>query len=121
KFVEESDIDCLAVSIGNRHGAYVDPLDLDWDRLTAIRDATPIPLALHGASGLPDDDLRRAVANGIGKVNFNAELRETYFTALKHRAPEHESSLDLASLGRDLTQATATIVETKLRLLGWGS
>ena len=121
EFVERSGIDCLAVSIGNRHGVYVDPPNLDWDRLAAIREATPIPLALHGASGLSEDDLRRAVDNGIGKINFNTELRDSYFAELRRRVPQHEASLDLAALGMELTEATAKVVESKLRLLGWGN
>ena len=78
RFLAATAADCLAVSIGNVHGTYRDEPKLDWDRLDAIEARVPVPLSLHGASGLPDGDLRRAVAAGVRKVNVNAELRQTY-------------------------------------------
>lgn len=81
RFLAVTAADCLAVSIGNVHGAYVGEPKLDWDRLDAIEAGASVPLSLHGASGLPDVDLRRAVAAGVRKVNVNAELREVYLDA----------------------------------------
>jgi ketose-bisphosphate aldolase len=78
RFVAASAADCLAVSIGNVHGTYAAQPQLDWERLDAIESAATVPLSLHGASGLPDADLRRAVAAGVRKVNVNAELRQVY-------------------------------------------
>jgi tagatose 1,6-diphosphate aldolase GatY/KbaY len=78
RFLAATAADCLAVSIGNVHGTYRSEPKLDWDRLDAIEAITATPLSLHGASGLPDADLRRAVAAGVRKVNVNAELRQTY-------------------------------------------
>ena len=73
--------DCLAVSIGNVHGTYRDPPAFDWSRLAAIRFAGGAPLSLHGASGVPDAMLQRALRAGIAKVNFNTELRQAYIAA----------------------------------------
>ena len=72
---------CLAVSIGNVHGVYREPPALDWLRLEAIRERVDVPLSLHGASGIPDADVRRAVSLGIAKVNVNADLRREYLDA----------------------------------------
>jgi tagatose 1,6-diphosphate aldolase GatY/KbaY len=80
-FVRSSGVDCLAVSIGNIHGHYTGAPVLDWERLERLRVAGA-PLALHGASGLPDADVSRAVSSGIAKVNVNTELRAAYFDAL---------------------------------------
>ena len=69
---------------------------LDWERLERLRGAGA-PLALHGASGLPDADVSRAVALGIAKVNVNTELRAAYFGALGHglaRAPRRSTCED---------------------------
>jgi tagatose 1,6-diphosphate aldolase GatY/KbaY len=100
-FVEATGIDCLAVSIGNVHGTYSRPLRLDWDRLVQIKERVPhLPLSLHGASGIPDKDLRRAVGLGICKVNVNTELRRRYFRALSaglHDSIEGVRLLDLQS------------------------
>ena len=64
-FVKESGLDTLAISIGNVHGLYKGDPHLDFDRLTAIRDATNIPLVLHGGSGISDEDFRKAASLGI--------------------------------------------------------
>ena len=79
----ETGADCLAVSIGNVHGVYREPPDLDWARLEAIRTSTRQPLSLHGASGIPEDELRRAIRSGIAKVNFNTELRQAYLASTR--------------------------------------
>ena len=69
------------MSIGNAHGHYATAPRLDWERLGAVRAATGVALSLHGASGLPDEMVRHAVASGITKVNVNTELREAYLDA----------------------------------------
>ncbi len=73
-FVAETGIDALAVSIGNAHGQYVKLPRLDFDRLAAIRRTVSVPLVLHGGSGTPPEDLRRAISLGIAKVNVATEL-----------------------------------------------
>lgn len=70
KFVELTDVDCLAVAIGTVHGVYKGTPKLDLQRLQAIRDAVDIPLVMHGGSGLPVSDFKNAIAHGINKINF---------------------------------------------------
>ena len=84
-FVERTGVDALAVAIGNVHGFTPDPVRLDLERLAEIAAATPVPLVLHGASGLPAEDLLGAVELGVVKVNVNAELRRAYIGALQRR------------------------------------
>ena len=117
RYSEETGADCIAVSIGNVHGHYAAPPALDWVRLERIRELVDVPLALHGASGLPDTDLRRAVAAGICKVNVNTELRERLFAELERRMPETASGLRLLELESALADAVAEIAAEKLRLL----
>ena len=74
EFVKRTGIDALAVSIGNAHGAYTKLPRLDFERLAHLREATNIPLVLHGGSGTPPDDLRRAISLGIAKVNVATEI-----------------------------------------------
>lgn len=73
-YVAETGIDALAVSIGNAHGQYTKLPQLDFPRLAAIHQAVSIPLVLHGGSGTPEADLRRAISLGIAKVNVATEL-----------------------------------------------
>ena len=62
EFVRSTAVDALAVTIGNVHGAYASPPNLDWERLRSIgREARNTPLVLHGASGLPLADVHRAI------------------------------------------------------------
>jgi ketose-bisphosphate aldolase len=74
EFVKQTGIDALAVSIGNAHGAYTQLPRLDFERLAKLRESTGIPLVLHGGSGTPPDDLRKAISLGIAKVNVATEI-----------------------------------------------
>lgn len=78
EFVERTGIYSLAVAIGTAHGIYKVKPVLDVERLKDIRKVVDIPLVLHGASGLTDDQVRACVKEGICKVNFATELRVAY-------------------------------------------
>ena len=77
RFVQETGVDALAISIGNAHGNYPKLPALDFQRLAEIQSATSVPLVLHGGSGTPEKDLQRAVSLGIAKVNVATELINT--------------------------------------------
>lgn len=75
KFVKETGVTCLAVLIGNAHGHYKKPPCLDIERVKAIRKATGnIPLVLHGGSGIPDEQVKAAIAAGIRKMNIGTDV-----------------------------------------------
>jgi len=74
EYVRRTGVDALAVSIGNAHGVYTTLPRLDFERLAAIRSRVDVPLVLHGGSGTPEEDLRRALSLGIVKVNVASEL-----------------------------------------------
>jgi tagatose 1,6-diphosphate aldolase GatY/KbaY len=114
-FIARTGAACLAVSIGNVHGTYSSTPALDWPRLTAIRAATELPLSLHGASGLPDEAVRRAVAAGIAKVNVNTELREAYLDATAGALPGVRDGGDVLALHRDQTAAAQALAASRLR------
>jgi tagatose 1,6-diphosphate aldolase GatY/KbaY len=118
RFVAATGCDCLAVSIGNVHGRYAATPQLDWERLAAIRDRVEVPLSLHGASGLPDDDVRRAIALGVCKVNVNTELRERYLAELEAGLPAARDGLRLLDLGAGVVDGVAAVVAAKLEVLG---
>ncbi len=84
-FIEVTGVDSLAVAIGNSHGFYKDEPKLDFERLEAIHGLVSVPLVLHGASGIPDPDLQRAIGMGVCKVNVNTELRRAFFQSLADR------------------------------------
>jgi ketose-bisphosphate aldolase len=112
--VEMTGVACLAVSIGNVHGVYRRPPALDWARLEAIRGLVSVPLSLHGASGLPQADLRRAVSLGIAKVNVNTELRDRYLSAIAEHIEEVRRGARVLELGVKLVDAVAAVAGEKL-------
>lgn len=116
ELIDATGAGCLAVSIGNVHGRYRRPPVLDWERLAAIREHVSAPLSLHGASGIGDADVRRAVAAGIAKVNVNTELRDRYFEVLADRAGELRRGARLLRLAEELSAAIAEVVAAKLEL-----
>ncbi len=119
EFVKETGVDCLAVAVGNVHGHYSGTPNLDWEKLGEIRGRIPIPLSLHGASGLPEVDLRRAVSLGVAKFNVNTELRAAYFGFLEDELGHKAPTLNLKGLGDGVVGAIQEVVEAKLSAFGW--
>lgn len=119
-FGARSGIDCLAIAIGNVHGHYSGVPSLDWTRLREVRTRTdPLPLSLHGASGLPMPDLKKAVSLGISKINVNTELRAAYFGRLEEELGPTAATLNLKRLGDGLIEAVSEVTGAKMSAFGW--
>ncbi len=73
-FVEKTGVDALAIAVGNAHGAYKLPPKLDFERIRTIANTVDVPLVLHGGSGLTDNDFRKAIQEGISKVNIFTDI-----------------------------------------------
>ncbi|MBK1783608.1 class II fructose-bisphosphate aldolase [Prauserella cavernicola] len=113
-FVRRTGVDCLAVAIGNVHGSYRHEPRLDWQRLADIADRLPVAVSLHGTSGLPADQLRRAHELGAVKFNVNTELRRAHVGELRRALDEAPASTDVLALTERLR---ATAAETTGRFL----
>lgn len=94
EFIEKTGIDSLAIAIGTAHGLYRSDPKLDFDRLSEIRSIVDIPLVLHGASGVPDKDVRECIKRGICKVNVATELKIAFADALKSYLIENPDAND---------------------------
>jgi ketose-bisphosphate aldolase len=116
EFVERTGVDALAVAIGSVHGISDHPIHLDLDLLGRIARVVSIPLVLHGASGLDDEELRVAVQRGIAKVNFNADLRRAYLGALRE-AIDPAGDDDVVAAQRAAILAMKQVAYEKLRFL----
>jgi ketose-bisphosphate aldolase len=116
RFAADTGATCLAVSIGNVHGTYTQQPTLDWARLESVRAATPVPLSLHGASGIPDDDLRRAISIGVAKINVNTELRDAYLAASELHLQEALDGSRLLGLHGRQRAAVGEVAARKLAL-----
>lgn len=73
-FVHATGVDALAVAVGSSHAMSVRTASLDFELIARLRSAVPVPLVLHGSSGVPDDDLRKAVSAGLTKINVGTLL-----------------------------------------------
>jgi fructose-bisphosphate aldolase class II len=82
-FVEATGVDALAVAVGSSHAMTTQTAELDLELIAALRDAVPVPLVLHGSSGVPDEMLRAAVRAGIVKVNIGTALNVAYTGTLR--------------------------------------
>jgi fructose-bisphosphate aldolase class II len=90
KFVEETGIDCLAVAIGNVHLLTKGSANIDIQRLKDIRSQVSLPIAIHGGTGFPDNQIKEAIANGVAKFNVGTRLKTDYLKSVK----EYVTSLD---------------------------
>ncbi|MBX7443918.1 MULTISPECIES: class II fructose-bisphosphate aldolase [unclassified Arthrobacter] len=90
-FVSRTGAELLAVAVGNVHGKYKGEPRLRWDVLQDIAVRTHIPLVLHGASGIPAEELVKAAAMNVGKVNFNTELRTGVLATLQDQLAAHRA------------------------------
>ena len=118
RFVRETGIDALAVAIGTAHGFYVGTPVLDKARLGVIRGLVPIPLVLHGASGLSDADVRDCIALGISKVNFATELRAAFTDGVKQALAEAPNLYDPKKMGVRARDNVRRLVTEKIRMCG---
>jgi fructose-bisphosphate aldolase class II len=83
EFVDGTGVDALAVAVGSSHAMTTRTAELDLDLIAALREAVPVPLVLHGSSGVPDQTLRAAVRAGIVKINVGTALNVAYTGTLR--------------------------------------
>ena len=118
EFVERTGVTSLAVAIGTAHGFYVGTPVLDKERLSEIREVVDIPLVLHGASGLSDEDVMDCVKRGICKVNFATELRAAYSKAVKELLAEKPDTIDPKAYGKTAIAAVKELVMARMKVCG---
>ena len=112
-FVSSTMIDALAVCVGNVHGKYLSEPKLDFQRLYRIREATEIPLVMHGGSGLPNEIISECIRAGISKFNVNTELRQAYILGMSEAVDQGMS--DLISVMNLCIAKMREVVVSKIR------
>jgi fructose-bisphosphate aldolase, class II len=118
RFVAETGVDALAVSIGTLHGLYRGKPQLDFERIAQLRAACPIPLVLHGGSDTPDPDIRRAIETGIDKINIWTDVRIPFLQALKQALEGPIEKTEVNEAFAAARMAANEIIRCKNRLLG---
>src|SRR6476620_8889009 len=109
EFIKETKVDFLAVTIGNVHGKYFSEPKLDFPRLAKIRASVPVPLVLHGASGLPESMINQSIKLGVSKFNVNTEVLKTSSSL---------SDPDLLEVMEKAIDAMRSVISDKLQLFG---
>lgn len=118
EFVKITEIDSLAVAIGTAHGLYKSEPKLDFDRLLQIKNIVGVPLVLHGASGVPDNSVKRAIELGICKVNIATELKIPFADAVKNYFANHPDANDPRKYLAEGKKAMKRVVVDKIRMCG---
>ncbi|MFE0513272.1 class II fructose-bisphosphate aldolase, partial [Streptomyces sp. NPDC058964] len=116
-FLADTGVDALAVAIGSVHAMTTRTAALDHELLERLSAALPLPLVLHGSSGIPDDGLVAAVAGGIAKVNVGTALNMAMTGAIRDFLAAHPEAVDsrkYLAVGRE---AMAREVERIIRVL----
>jgi len=117
-FVEETRVDALAVAVGTAHGKYRGRPAIDFDRLERISKRVDVPLVLHGSSGVPETDIRRAVSMGVRKVNIDTDLREAFVTGIRETLKEFPDEIDPRKVLGPARDKMLAAVREKIRIFG---
>ncbi|MCL6449154.1 MAG: class II fructose-1,6-bisphosphate aldolase [Armatimonadetes bacterium] len=117
-FVEQTGVDSLAVAVGTAHGVYRGEPRLDLERLSKIRELVPVPLVLHGSSGVPDDAIREAIARGVQKINIDTDIRLAFLGAVRQALTEKPGEIDPRKILSPAREAAVEVVRKKIRLFG---
>ncbi|MFC0862137.1 class II fructose-bisphosphate aldolase [Sphaerimonospora cavernae] len=112
-FVAATGVDALAVAVGSSHAMTTREARLDHDLIAALREALAVPLVLHGSSGVPDDELRRAVAAGMKKINIGTALNIAFTAAIEGSAHRGADPRPRLTAARDrMAEAAAHLLAT---------
>lgn len=117
-FVEQTGVDSLAIAIGTAHGQYKGEPRLDFDRLARIRALVRIPIVLHGSSGVPDEQIRRAISLGVRKVNIDTNIREAFVGRMREELAQSPGEIDPRKILGPAREAAVEIIREKIRLFG---
>ena len=119
RFVEETGVVCLAVAVGTAHGRYAKPPKLDIERIKAIREATGnTALVLHGGSGVPDEEIRRAVRAGVRKMNFATDVCYAFLDTCKEVLDSPNRPVAVDTFMKKPIEAVRDFCISRIRLVG---
>lgn len=120
QFVEATGIDRLAIAVGNIHGLSFDEPTLDIERIQNIRNILPrgVTLVLHAGSGIPDNQIKDAIQEGIANIHINTDIRAAYTNELKKNFSENPDEVAMYKLDEDAIRAMKKVVKEKLKLFG---
>lgn len=117
-FVDETNVDSLAIAVGTAHGVYKGEPKLDFERIKTIKELINIPLVLHGSSGVPAESIKKAVASGINKINIDTDLRIAFTQAVRDFLNANPNNIDPRKMLLPGKEAMKAVIKEKMELFG---
>ncbi|GAA4014524.1 class II fructose-bisphosphate aldolase [Allokutzneria multivorans] len=117
-FVEATGVDALAVAVGSSHAMLTRDASLDFELISRLRAAVAVPLVLHGSSGVPEEDLAKAIEHGMTKVNIATHLNKAFTSAVRSSLAANPSTVDTRKYLGVAREAVASEAEKLLGVLG---
>ena len=110
----------FAIAVGNIHGISLDEPNLDIERIVAVRknNSEDVALVLHAGSGIPDNQIKAAIAAGIANIHINTDIRVAFVKELRKNLEEHLDEVAMYKLDASAIQAMKEVVKNKLKLFG---
>jgi fructose-bisphosphate aldolase, class II len=118
KLAKETHIDCLAPALGSVHGEYKGKPKLGFKEMAEIKDLTKLPLVLHGGSGIPDEQIKKAIACGTTKINVNTENQQAFTKKVREVLKADSKVYDPRKIIGPGREAIKEVVKDKMKLFG---
>lgn len=118
RFYEETGVDCLAIAVGTAHGMYKGEVKIHFDIIKEVVAKIPVPVVLHGGSGVPDEMIRQAIQAGAGKINVNTENQVACTNAIREVLNKDSKVYDPRKYLTPARNAMKEVVKEKIRLFG---
>jgi len=116
EFAEMTGVDLLAISFGTAHGFYKSKPYLNFGVIERTHALTSVPLVMHGGTGVPDEDVRRAISLGVKKVNIGTEVKNAYTRAMREQVTALPKEIDPRKILIHAKKAVQRVAEEKVAL-----
>jgi len=116
RFVEETGVDSLAIAIGTAHGLYKGEPNLDMARLKTIKNMLDMPIVLHGASGVPENQIKQAIELGVNKINIDTDVRLAFTAGIRTVLTETPDVFDPRKVLKLAKENMKNVVQEKIRM-----
>jgi fructose-bisphosphate aldolase class II len=117
-FYEETGVDALAIAVGTAHGMYSGEPNIRYDIIEAVASKVPVPIVLHGGSGVPDESIRKSIAAGVGKINVNTENQVACTAKIREILGNDAKVIDPRKYLGPARTAMIEVVKSKILLFG---